>query len=276
MARYQVTSLDCSAEGMERLRSQSEFIALAYAGADATPEDILRELREDLDSCDRGDSFDFDAAREAIQDWSKNGGLSLISWELRALAGFNFEEDSPAFRLYVRDNWHGLPAPFPQAYVVTFESGAIALATIEAPDRDLGEELARSRTLSEAGTGATIWSAAAYPLPERFELGLVWLRAAPPCWRLVGFTARACYWVSRSGLYVATLEGEPPKSTSGGYVRLRSLMELKGESPSIVTAYCDESGRSRKTWAALLKSPAQREKLEELARKTMANKRESS
>lgn len=278
MARYHVTSLDCSAEGMERLRSQSEFIALAYAGADTSPEDILRELREDLDSCDRGDGFDFDAARDAIQQWAQNGGLSLITWELsqlikaQARGELSLEDDAPAFRLYVRDNWHGLPAPYPQGYVFTLESEAVALAIVQAPDYDLGQELARESVLREAGEGAAIWDKpCAFPIGDRFELGVVWLRAAPPSWRLVGFTARACYWLSRSGVYRATLSGNPPTGKMpSGYNRLDSLMQLKGESPAEIRNYCDESGQSRANWKALALPWSKRAEHESKAREAMA------
>lgn len=281
MARYHVTSLDCSAEGMERMRSQSEFIAIAYAGSDSTPEDIFAALREDVDSCEREDGFDYDAARKAIQTWGQNGGLSLITWELNqaikaaARGDLNWNDasaaefDSVAFRLYVRDNWHGLPAPFPQAYVLTLESEAVALAHVLAPDRDLGQELARESALAEAGEGAAIWDSAAFPVGDRFELGLVWLRAAPPAWRLIGFTARACYWLSRAGIYRATLSGNPPTGEHG-YKRLDSLMKLKGEPESEVRNYCDESGQSRANWRALALPWSKRAEHESKAREAMA------
>lgn len=272
MARYQVTTLDCSAYGMERLRDQSEFIALASAGEDSSPEDILRELREDLDSCDRGDGFDFEQARAAIQAWAQNGGLSLITWELNQLikSGALSDDESPDFRLYIRDNWHGLPAPFPQAYVYTLESEAVALAHELAPDYDLGEALARESVLSEAGEGAAIWDKARFPVGDRFELGIVWLRAAPPSWRLIGFTARACYWLSRCGIYRATLSGKPPTGELSGYNRLDSLMKLKGEPESEVRNYCDESGQSRASWKALALPWSKRAEHESKAREAMA------
>lgn len=281
MPRYHVTSLDCSAEGAERLRSQSEFILLAYAGADTSPEDIFAALREDVDSCDRPDGFDFEAARDAIQTWGKNGGLSLVQWELRsardaaARGDINWNDesadecDSVTFRLYVRDNWHGLAQPFPQAYVFTLESEAVALAHVLAPDRDLGQELARESVLAEAGEGAAIWDSAVFPVGDRFELGVAWLRAAPPSWRLIGFMARACYWLSRSGIYRATLSGNPPTGEHG-YTRLDSLMKLKGESPSMIANYCDESGQSRANWKALALPWSRRAEHESKAREAMA------
>lgn len=281
MPRYHVTSLDCSAEGMERLRSPAEFILLAYAGSDSTPEDIFAALRDDVDSCDRGDGFDFEAARAAIQTWGKNGGLSLVQWELRsaqqaaARGDLNWNDagadefDSVTFRLYVRDNWHGLPAPFPQAYVFTLESEAVALAHVLAPDRDLGQELARESVLAEAGEGAAIWDSAVFPVGDRFELGLVWLRAAPPSWRLIGFTSRACYWLSRSGIYRATITGNPPTGELSGYNRLDSLMKLKGETESTIREYCDDMGQSLLSWRALALPWARRAEHESQARDAM-------
>lgn len=283
MARYQVTSLDCSAEGMERLRSQSEFILLAYLGPDSSPEDIFRELRDDIQSCERPDGFDYDAAREAIQDWGKHGGLSLVQWEVRnardaaARGDLNWNDggadefDSVPVRLYVRDNWHGLPAPYPHAFVFTLESEAVALAHVLAPDSDLALELASARVLVEAGEGAAIWGSAAFPIGDRFEAGVVWLRNAPPSWRLIGFTARACYWVSRSGVYRSTLTGKLPTGDMlSGYGRLDSLMKLKGESPSMIQNYCDESGQSRASWKALSKSWRDVARHEAQAREAMA------
>lgn len=284
MARYHVTSLDCSAEGMERLRSQSEFILLAYAGQESTPEDVLRDLREDLDSCDRPDGFNFEHARAAIQTWAQNGGLSLIEWELRnareaaARGDLNWNDvsaaefDSVTFRLYVRDNWHGLAQPFPQAYVFTLESEAVALIHVLAPDYDLGEALARESVLAEAGEGAAIWDKAAFPVGDRFELGLVWLRNAPPSWRLIGFTSRACYWLSRSGIYRATISGNPPTGELSGYQRLDSLMKLKGETESTIREYCDESGQSLLSWRKLALPWARREEHESKAREAMSNR----
>jgi hypothetical protein len=114
---YQVTTLDCAAEGMERLRDQSEFILLAYAsGADIAPDDILEQWLGDLQACERPDGFDYDAARLAIYQWAGTGGRGQIQGELNAASesamrgdlNWNDESaaefDSVAFRLYVRES----------------------------------------------------------------------------------------------------------------------------------------------------------------------------
>lgn len=114
--RYDVTGMDCSADGMERLRDRDETILLAYASGDASPADIAEQWESDADSCDRGDSFDPEAAAEAVQAWAADNG-DLIARQLgdfRAMAdrgelNWNDESaaefDSAAMRLYVRDQW---------------------------------------------------------------------------------------------------------------------------------------------------------------------------
>jgi hypothetical protein len=118
--RYTVTGLDCSAEGMERLRDQSEFILIAYPAPDDTPESLCAEWLSDLDSVMREDGFDFEQAELAIRayvaDATESGYLPHKLAENKAiLEGFSTpaaharryvaeEDESPAFRLYVRDN----------------------------------------------------------------------------------------------------------------------------------------------------------------------------
>jgi hypothetical protein len=113
--RYSVTGLDCSAEGMERLRDQSEFILLAYPGADTTPDDLAADWIRDMDSSDQGEGFDYDAAEQAIRAYvieaTESGYLGVSLAENAAyLRGETREEsddgepESAPFRLYVRDN----------------------------------------------------------------------------------------------------------------------------------------------------------------------------
>lgn len=106
MARvYSVTGRDCCAEGFERLRSQAEFILLAYPGRDSTADSILAELEADLDSVMRPDGFDYEAAERALREWFAEGGAE---WIRGSLAGLEWpsEEEEPAglfFGIYVTE-----------------------------------------------------------------------------------------------------------------------------------------------------------------------------
>lgn len=104
--RYEVQSFDVCISGYERLRSPAEFILVAYP----RPQWGARALRDawldDLRVCDRGDSFDYDAARRAVRAWcadlakrlrAKGGTLG------RALGGFDSGENGCAAFLYIRD-----------------------------------------------------------------------------------------------------------------------------------------------------------------------------
>lgn len=61
-----VTTFDVCQPGFERMRSQSEFILLAYPRAGDTPAQLRDEWKADLQSCARPDGFDYDAALAAI------------------------------------------------------------------------------------------------------------------------------------------------------------------------------------------------------------------
>lgn len=115
--RYTVSGLDCSAEGMERLRDQSEFILLAYPDADATPESLAAEWIRDMESSDQGDGFDYDAAALAIRRYceaaTESGYLPAKLTENASYIGGNnptgldldeSDFESAPFRLYVTDN----------------------------------------------------------------------------------------------------------------------------------------------------------------------------
>ena len=72
--RYSVTGVDTSADGMERLRSQSEFILLTYPAAESTPSDLAAQWLADMDSTDMGDGFSYTAAEHAISDLCRRVG----------------------------------------------------------------------------------------------------------------------------------------------------------------------------------------------------------
>lgn len=115
-ARYTVSGMDCAAEGMERLRDQSEFILLAYVdNANAGSADVWAQWLEDIDSCARPDGFDYLEARQAVRTWAADNESAILA----ELAGardaaqrgdLNWNDasadefDSVTFRLYVRDN----------------------------------------------------------------------------------------------------------------------------------------------------------------------------
>lgn len=116
--RYAVTGLDCSVEGMERLRDQSEFILLAYPGEryDMAPAELAEDWICDMNGADCGDGLNYDAAEHAIRTYAEESAeyLTAVLESRRqavrqALADANgdsdgFEPDWPPFRLYVRDN----------------------------------------------------------------------------------------------------------------------------------------------------------------------------
>ena len=62
---YQVTGFDVCVPGMERLRSQSEFLLLAYVDATTRGRHIVNAWMDDIQACSRPDDFDYDAARRA-------------------------------------------------------------------------------------------------------------------------------------------------------------------------------------------------------------------
>jgi hypothetical protein len=100
---YTVTTFDDSAEGMERLRDQSEFILLAYPSKDSTPDDILQQFVDDIQTCDRFDGFDYDAAREAVIAWYDSDTVArVLGWIDWPESDDDIGDDFyPVFRLYV-------------------------------------------------------------------------------------------------------------------------------------------------------------------------------
>lgn len=70
-APYTVNSYDVCTSGFERLRSRSEFILLASIGPDSTLPELVKELKQDIRSCERFAGFDYAAARGAVDAWAK-------------------------------------------------------------------------------------------------------------------------------------------------------------------------------------------------------------
>lgn len=118
--RFSVSSVDDSAEGMERLRDQSEFILLAYPGEGAKPAELTEQWSADLDSVGRPDGFGFALAESVIRDYCEERGdyLAAILAERSSamreerLAAINADDSGddvpeesewPPIRLYVSD-----------------------------------------------------------------------------------------------------------------------------------------------------------------------------
>lgn len=109
--RYRVSSWDCCVSGFERLRTQREFILVAYPDNRAGWRVIMGELQRDIESCDRGDSFDYAAAHECVKAWARNEFRPLMRGRTlsRALgadfARFDGAAGEPCvFFLYVEDS----------------------------------------------------------------------------------------------------------------------------------------------------------------------------
>lgn len=64
--------------------------------------------------------------------------------------------------------------PYKQAFVLTMQSGAVALATVIAHGRDEGEQMARE-AISPFFTGS-IWDMCDYPVSDALAVGVAVLR----------------------------------------------------------------------------------------------------
>lgn len=114
--RYSVSGIDDSADGMERLRNQDEFILLAYPNSETTPDELAAAWIQDIQSHAQPDGFDYDAAEHAIREYvaeatesgylpAKLGGLAIYeSIAADEPDSFDDFEQGVTFRLYVRDN----------------------------------------------------------------------------------------------------------------------------------------------------------------------------
>lgn len=151
MARYAINSMDCAAEGMERLRSQSEFILLAYPSAESTVADLREQWQADIDSCARSDSFDYSAARAAIADYCAERE-SYLQRELRAVPWDELDgddmESAVAFRLYVEEESE--PRAFLQFGGAALGAPNGPFLTVEVPARAT-ETPRKGRTLTGYG-----------------------------------------------------------------------------------------------------------------------------
>lgn len=83
--RYEVTTVDLTCQGFERLRSPREFILNAYPSKTEPVADIVAELKQDLQSCARPDDFDYDAARAALDEWFDDSGVAHLQSQLAGL-----------------------------------------------------------------------------------------------------------------------------------------------------------------------------------------------
>ena len=63
---YIVTTFDVCWDGMNRLRSQDEFILGASVAPSTRAKDIQDDWLWDMAACERSDGFDYDACRAAI------------------------------------------------------------------------------------------------------------------------------------------------------------------------------------------------------------------
>lgn len=66
MPRYEVTTFDVCTQGFERLRSNSEFILVAYPNGRSGAGTLRKQWLDDLQSCERPEGFDYGAAKLAI------------------------------------------------------------------------------------------------------------------------------------------------------------------------------------------------------------------
>ncbi len=163
MNGYRVNSLDCSADGMERLRYNREAILIAYlCGTDETAESILSELVGDIDSAAMpegasshaaGEAVAQWAAGEAVAQWAADGGLAAIRAEVASAISSADEFDSVAFRLYLEwpesAEWPRLSvcADCLEAVANGLESGTLEPEALEAVKAGLERETASGARL---------------------------------------------------------------------------------------------------------------------------------
>ena len=102
MSRYEVTTFDVCTAGFERLRSTSEFILVASVTPDTTRDDLVSQWMDDLQACDRGDNFDYDAARDCVRDFAPQINTASVLRYVEAPA----DEDAEGCNayLFIRDN----------------------------------------------------------------------------------------------------------------------------------------------------------------------------
>lgn len=105
--RYEVTTVDVCVQGFERLRSQSEFMTVAYLSKTDDPEAVVQSLKDDLQSYAQPDGFDYDAARAALDAWFDEAGIAYLRSTLNGLDDpeeGEDEDDSNPVMLFVYVN----------------------------------------------------------------------------------------------------------------------------------------------------------------------------
>lgn len=134
--RYTVTTFDVCVQGFERLRSESEFLLVATIGPRAGWRTLRNEWLADMQSCERPEGFDYDAARACVQAYA--------SALRRSIDGkpnpFGLESGGGAYAsafLYVRDACHGLEAGPPNLDCMDAAELMEWAETFSAPDRSL-------------------------------------------------------------------------------------------------------------------------------------------
>lgn len=99
---YTVNGIDDSADGMERLRSHTEVILLAYPHKGDSPSFLEQSWLEDLDNCAAPDGFDYDAAIACIRNYCKLESAYLFGALESATEGRDDGETEPRpYRLYL-------------------------------------------------------------------------------------------------------------------------------------------------------------------------------
>lgn len=94
---YAVTTFDICVQGFERLRSQSEFLLVAYVNGATTLADLREQLHSDIQGCDRFEGFDYDAARQVVDDYLDASG----DWIARDLSGLEPASDNDCDESYI-------------------------------------------------------------------------------------------------------------------------------------------------------------------------------
>jgi hypothetical protein len=78
-APYTVNSWDVCAMGNERLRNRDEFILIAPVYRGISAPEVLDGLWADIQCCERGDWFSYDAARAMVRAWIDSELVPLMS-----------------------------------------------------------------------------------------------------------------------------------------------------------------------------------------------------
>jgi hypothetical protein len=68
---HQLNSHDVCIQGFERLRTTREYMLAIPVHKGMTPAEVLDALKADLQCCDRGDDFDWDAADDCVRTFTE-------------------------------------------------------------------------------------------------------------------------------------------------------------------------------------------------------------